>query len=119
MDQIQEFFSNLTTFQMLLIGAAGLLLWPTVSKLFQKDEDLLTPLPNPKPKPEVKPDPQPEKDSKDYDLTSLVYKWETFSDACHEHGLHSACEELKSVFPMLVKPYEKDHDPRPPVPPVE
>lgn len=36
-------------------------------------------------------------------LTSIVAKWERLRDACHEAGLHKACDKLDEVFPMLVE----------------
>lgn len=104
MDQLQELFSNLTVFQWVLIGLAGFLLWPYISSLFTEE----------KPKEDspsvVLPVNEDHKDdvkvTDDYDLTSLVYKWETFTDACHDHELHEACKKLEEVFPMLVKKHK-------------
>lgn len=35
-------------------------------------------------------------------LTDLVSKWECLADACHEAGLHDACQKLNEVFPLLI-----------------
>lgn len=45
------------------------------------------------------------KDNKDKDikLTTLVRKWEVLRNACHDAGLHRACNKLDEVFPMLVE----------------
>lgn len=39
----------------------------------------------------------------DIKLTALVGKWERLRDACHDAGLHKACDKLDEVFPMLVE----------------
>ena len=39
----------------------------------------------------------------DIKLTSIVGKWERLRDACHDAGLHKACDKLDEVFPMLVE----------------
>lgn len=100
---LQELFSNLTTFQWVLLGVAAFLLWPQISKLLVKEDKEEKKEPS---KPEV-PNEDELSEDEDYDLTTLVYKWETFTDACHEQGLHEACAKAKEIFPLLVKPYEK------------
>ena len=40
MDQLQELFNNFSVFQWVLVGLAGLLLWPYISSLFT-DEKLV------------------------------------------------------------------------------
>lgn len=93
MESILGIFKNLDALQWVMLAGGLFLLWPTIqNKLFKKDQD--------------------DNDDKvhDHDLTELVCKWECLCDACHNHGLHDACGKLKEVFPMLIKPYEKDHD---------
>ena len=87
-----EILQNLDTFQWILIGLGGLLLfWPAISGIFKE---------------RTKPVPSTlEKNS----LSALVYEWENLSKSCHEAGLHDACEKLDEVFPLLIEANEKTH----------
>lgn len=91
MTQLLDFIKSLDTMQVLLVGAALLLLWPQITKLYKASkEKLITPHPAPT----------------SHELTQLICKWECLADECHELGLHDACKKLKEVFPMLIKTYE-------------
>lgn len=112
MDQVIEFFKGLDALQWILLAGGLFLLWPTIQEklgLNQGGGNVTPDEPTPD-TPDVKPDTpdHPDHDN-EYDLTGLVCKWECLCDACHENGLHDACGKLAEVFPMLVKPYEKEH----------
>ena len=102
METVLSFFRGLDAFQWVLIVAGFVLLWPTIRdrlvKLFTKTENETEDV-------EV-PVIDNETIKKD-DLTSLVYKWEVLYESCRQHDLNDACNKLKEVFPMLIKPYEK------------
>tara|TARA_Y100001938_G_C8083432_1_gene430496 strand:+ start:291 stop:596 length:306 start_codon:yes stop_codon:yes gene_type:complete len=98
METVLSFFRGLDAFQWVLIVAGLVLLWPTIQerlvKLFTKTEDVEVPVID-------------NETIKKDDLTSLVYKWEVLYESCRQHDLNDACDKLKEVFPMLIKPYEK------------
>lgn len=102
METVLSFFRGLDAFQWVLVVAGLVLLWPTIQerlvKLFTKTENETEDV-------EV-PVIDNETIKKD-DLTSLVYKWEVLYESCRQHDLNDACNKLKEVFPMLIKPYEK------------
>lgn len=94
MNQIIELVKSLDTMQMLLFGAAILLLWPNIVKLYKSSKEKLIPS---TPKPES------------HELTNLICKWECLADECHKLGLHDACKKLEECFPMLIKTYNNKH----------
>ena len=102
MEIVLSFLKGLDAFQWVLIAAGLVLLWPTIKDRFVK---LFTKTGNETDDVEV-PVIDNETDEKEK-LTSLVYKWETLYDACHQQDLQEACDQLKEVFPMLIRPFEK------------
>jgi hypothetical protein len=85
-----ELLQNLDTFQWILVGLGGLLLfWPAISGLFKESNQKVAN--------------NLEKNS----LSALVYEWENLSKSCHEAGLHDACKKLDEVFPLLIEANEK------------
>ena len=99
---MQEIFNNLTNTQILLILLGAFLVvlsfkdavLGVLTSLFIKDNKK-------NPNVIVKPDTDQETD-----LTNIVAKWETLSDACKDAGLSEAYNKLQEVFPMLIKIYK-------------
>lgn len=99
---MQEIFNNLTNTQILLIILGMFLVALSfkdsvlglINSLFTKSN---INKPNVIIKPEVE---------QETDLTNIVAKWETLSDACKDAGLSDAYNKLQEVFPMLIKIYK-------------
>lgn len=100
---MQEILDNLSNTQIsfLVLGVFLVLLsfkdavFGFLGPLFKNDETIN--------KPSVIIKPEIESDT---DLTNIVAKWETLSDACKDAGLSEAYQKLQEVFPMLIKIYK-------------
>lgn len=94
-DFLFNLIKDLKPAQVLLIGGALFLLWPTLWRYAKRGLGWFRQVPV---------------DDGDYTLTTLTRKWEDLYNACHEAGLHEACDKLEEVFPLFLKKAEKDHD---------
>ena len=106
MDQVLEFLKGLGVVQWALIAGGIFLMWPKLSELLvglvveKKDEVPVSP--------ETIDEVPGDKDL-EYNLLEIVSRWESLSDCCDDHEVHDACDKLQEIFPLLVKPYSKDH----------
>ena len=75
------------TYQMILIGIAGLIglsmAWPKIAALIKNDT------------PKIKIDHKE-------DFMQIIAGWKSFKGQCAEAGLDGVCEKLCEIFPMLI-----------------
>jgi hypothetical protein len=100
-----EIFASISPVQWVFIGLGLLIALPALIPNLKLDSILKNIKPNPSP-------PAPSNHN-DHDLTDLVCKWECLCNACHEAGIHEACDMLEEVFPLLSKVRKsKPHTPK-------
>lgn len=90
-----EIFASISPVQWVFIGLGLLIALPALIPNLKLDSILKN----------IKPKPSPPTPSNhdNHGLTDLVCKWECLCNACHDAGIHEACDKLDEVFPLLAK----------------